>query len=425
MTDPLLSYDIGTVAVAGDGTTVTGTSTLWLTNVKPGYFLTIGHFGVFITDVADDTHLSITQWPGATLSGATYNIWKVAQGVFGSELWADVDKIVRALNANGFIVFVPPTLTAPDPSLGEENQTALQPTTGKMWVMSGGVWTFLGFYRGFNPRGAYDNAATYSASDWVSSSGSSYVWINPTPGSGHAPPNATYWQVLGSKGDQGNPGPAALLPIVPWATATAFVKGPPASFVSNGGSSYMCLVPHTSGTFATDLAAGKWGLVSQKGTDGSGTVNSVVGGTGLTGGNITSSGTLAVDYASKSDQQTGTATAKTVNPAHQQDHDSAAKAWAIFHWTGSTLVIDASYNISSISRSSAGIYIVNYAVGFATAIYSVQVSVEDGGNTSTACLALVTSATRAVGSVQVRFYNQAMSAVVDPAFAHFAAFGRQ
>ncbi|MGY4377164.1 putative membrane protein [Bradyrhizobium sp. i1.3.6] len=64
---------------------------------------------------------------------------------------------------------VPPTLTAPDPSLGEENQTALQPTTGKMWVMTGGVWTYLGLYRGFNARGAYDNAATYSAGDYVSS----------------------------------------------------------------------------------------------------------------------------------------------------------------------------------------------------------------------------------------------------------------
>ena len=34
-----------------------------------------------------------------------------------------------------------------------------------------------------------------------------------------------------------------------------------------GGSSYMCLVAHTSGTFGTDLAAGKWGLVSQAGRD--------------------------------------------------------------------------------------------------------------------------------------------------------------
>ncbi|MET4208543.1 hypothetical protein [Bradyrhizobium sp. LA2.1] len=206
----LPSYSTGTVAVVADGTAVVGTSTLWLTagNAKPGDFFQVGHFGVFITDLADDTHLTIPPWPGATASGVAYNIWKVSlQRVVGSEAWKDVDKIVAALNANGYIVFVPPTLMAPDPSLGEENQTAFQPTTGKMWVMTGGVWNYLGLYRGFNARGAYDNVATFSVGDFVSSAGSSYVWINPTPGSGHAPPNATYWQLLASKGDTGGIGP--------------------------------------------------------------------------------------------------------------------------------------------------------------------------------------------------------------------------
>ncbi|MET4176079.1 hypothetical protein ABIB99_007195 [Bradyrhizobium sp. LA6.1] len=258
----LSSYDVGTVSVDADGTTVTGVSTLWLTagNVKPGYFFTVGHFGVFITDVADDAHLTITRWPGATVSGAIYSIWKVAQGAFNTELLADVDRIVTALNANGYIVFVPPTLTAPDPSLGEENQTALQPTTGKMWVMTGGVWNYLGIYKGFNPRGAYDNAATYSVGDYVSSAGSSYVWINATSGSGHAPPNATYWQVLASKGDNG---PAAWALPSAWTTATAYTATAPSSVVVVNGSTFVCIVSHTSGTFATDLAAGKWQLVAQ------------------------------------------------------------------------------------------------------------------------------------------------------------------
>lgn len=41
--------------------------------------------------------------------------------------------------------------------------------------------------------------------------------------------------------------------------------------MSQNGSSYQCLISHTAGTFATDLGAGKWGLVAQKGTDGTGT----------------------------------------------------------------------------------------------------------------------------------------------------------
>ena len=40
-----------------------------------------------------------------------------------------------------------------------------------------------------------------------------------------------------------------------WATGLSFVSSP-ASTVFNGGKFYSCLVSHTSGTFATDLAAG-------------------------------------------------------------------------------------------------------------------------------------------------------------------------
>jgi hypothetical protein len=42
-----------------------------------------------------------------------------------------------------------------------------------------------------------------------------------------------------------------------WVTSTAYVVG---NNVSSGGVNYNCLVSHTSGTFATDLLAGKWQL---------------------------------------------------------------------------------------------------------------------------------------------------------------------
>jgi hypothetical protein len=50
-----------------------------------------------------------------------------------------------------------------------------------------------------------------------------------------------------------------------WVTATAYVVD---DTVQHDGSSYICLVAHTSGTFATDLAAVKWDLVASKGEDG-------------------------------------------------------------------------------------------------------------------------------------------------------------
>lgn len=43
-----------------------------------------------------------------------------------------------------------------------------------------------------------------------------------------------------------------------WATGTAYALKDAAV---QGGIAYVCLVPHTSGTFATDLAAGRWGVL--------------------------------------------------------------------------------------------------------------------------------------------------------------------
>ena len=47
----------------------------------------------------------------------------------------------------------------------------------------------------------------------------------------------------------------------PWVTATAYAVD---TLAENSGSVYICVVAHTSGTFATDLAAVKWQLFSGK-----------------------------------------------------------------------------------------------------------------------------------------------------------------
>lgn len=46
--------------------------------------------------------------------------------------------------------------------------------------------------------------------------------------------------------------------VTAWLTSTAYVAG---DYVTNGGYTYKCLTNHTSGTFATDLAANKWILI--------------------------------------------------------------------------------------------------------------------------------------------------------------------
>lgn len=53
-----------------------------------------------------------------------------------------------------------------------------------------------------------------------------------------------------------------------WVTATSYAKN---DLVKTAGNVYICLVAHTSGTFATDLTALKWELMVSKGDSGAGT----------------------------------------------------------------------------------------------------------------------------------------------------------
>ena len=97
----------------------------------------------------------------------------------------------------------------------------------------------------FYHQGVYSGATTYEINDVVSYGAKSYVYINTTNASGNLPTNETYWSLLSDGQDyKGN-----------WATSTAYKLD---DIVVRGGSTYICLIAHTSGTFATDLSASKW-----------------------------------------------------------------------------------------------------------------------------------------------------------------------
>lgn len=53
----------------------------------------------------------------------------------------------------------------------------------------------------------------------------------------------------------GSPGQVIVSSAPAWLTLTGYVVG---NYVTQSGTIYYCLIAHTSGTFATDLAAGKW-----------------------------------------------------------------------------------------------------------------------------------------------------------------------
>ena len=75
----------------------------------------------------------------------------------------------------------------------------------------------------------------------------------------------------GLQGPTGNTGPSAWAAPVAWQTGQSYTATAPASVVTQGGETYVCIVSHLSGTFSVDLAAAKWLKIAAKGADGSGT----------------------------------------------------------------------------------------------------------------------------------------------------------
>ena len=99
------------------------------------------------------------------------------------------------------------------------------------------------FVSGISPEGVYNSATAYVENDIVAYGANLYVAKGNT--TGNLPTNTTYWDLfidtISSRGT--------------WATITQYYVN---NIVTYGGNSYICLIENISGTFATDLAAGKW-----------------------------------------------------------------------------------------------------------------------------------------------------------------------
>lgn len=505
MTD-VSSYSTGTVAISANGTTVAGTGSNWSgQNAMSGDTLSVAGFGqVMINSITDETHLAIDAWPfGAVSAGTGYSIKQTSPlRIAGAQSALAVDQMVSALNTNGFYVFVGPDDTVPDPSLGDDEQYALQATTGKTWQKEGGVWTFVGTLKGFGTPGAWNSSTAYNVQDVVTLDGTSYVCIqantNEEPSFGTSPSNA-YWVVLAEKGD------AATISV---GTVTTGAGGSAAS-VTNIGTSGDAVLDFTipagegyGGTSTTSLAIGtgskafttqsglaytngarvrassaadttNWmeGIATYSGTaltinvsktNGSGThadwnlnvvgepgagdlsstnnlsdvantatalanlggvpTTTTISGSGLVtgGGDLSADRTVTVTAASKSDQQTATSAVLAVTPAHQQDHDSAAKVWAIFD-SSSTPIVPSSYNVSSVVKNGTGDFTINFTTPFASANF---VCIGDTEASAGNGFFQVKTSGRTASSVRIQCLTT-VPALFDPTSTSIVCYGRQ
>jgi hypothetical protein len=136
------------------------------------------------------------------------------------------------------------------------------------WSLLASAGTGGGTGDSINWTGAWSNTTPYSVDDAVSYLGSSYICTSAH--TNQAPPNASYWDVLASKGDQGDTGPQGdqgiqgiqgtqgiqgdtgatgpkgdegLNWLGAWSSATTYAID---DAVENDGSSYVCTAAHSN-----------------------------------------------------------------------------------------------------------------------------------------------------------------------------------
>jgi hypothetical protein len=71
----------------------------------------------------------------------------------------------------------------------------------------------------------------------------------------------------------------------------------------------------------------------------------------------------------------------TVSTSSANVIQGSAKAWVNFNGTG-TVAIRASYNVSSVTRNSTGLFTVNFTNALADANYSAVLAVDNGGTSA-------------------------------------------
>ena len=129
-----------------------------------------------------------------------------------------------------------------------------------------------------------------------------------------------------------------------------------------------------------------------------------------------------VQPAAQADQETATSTTAAVTPGIQQYHPSAAKVWAYITVAGGTPSLAASYNVTSITDTSAGNVTVTIATDFSSANYcAVASGVTAGGAAHDATV----KTGQAAGSFVVRTALTSSGADTDNINIAVVAFGDQ
>jgi hypothetical protein len=127
--------------------------------------------------------------------------------------------------------FASPSLTLDaqqrrQPVVGSNSESGVSPPFSTVEMGYERCWRVhqfseIAFYATLVDLGAYDAATVYREGNMITdpATGKRYLYINPTPSAGNAPPNVLYWDDIGSSGASGTtryPEPVPIDPAVGW-----------------------------------------------------------------------------------------------------------------------------------------------------------------------------------------------------------------
>lgn len=280
-------YSVGTITVVNGSTSVAGTDTFWIGAANANDMLFIpsqGRQARITADPTDNEVLAITAWSGTDLTDADYEIIPAADSTTSSARLRDLLAQMSAIEANGRGLFY----------RFSDSVTDEDPGAGYLRLNTATIGSATAAYLdNLDANGATVSAVLDSWDDEATPAARGQLWLRSV-----ADPSAFHaFKVSGSIVDgtgyrkltlayiggsstfaaddemmvmfsaQGADGTNAILGVWQgaWVTATAYGVD---DLVEESGSTYICIEAHTSGTFATDLAADKWDLAVEKGETG-------------------------------------------------------------------------------------------------------------------------------------------------------------
>lgn len=99
-----------------------------------------------------------------------------------------------------------------------------------------------------------------------------------------------------------------------------------------------------------------------------------------------------------------------------------ALAWVNFGYVSSAITVRANYNVSSVTRSSTGVYVINFSTALADANYVPVLSIGNFAG-SGGCVGGNSNATRTTTSLTIQTTNAAQTTFTDTDPVYVAIFG--